>query len=202
VVGIDLPESRHRDVQGPGKVAWGVNRVEVHCWPGIACRSSMAAAEPCVSVVGPSVKPSRRTPASRTLTRSVSSPTARPPRSSPSSSSRPACSSWRLHGTAVLRAGEGRRSRERPNRIVRMGIDPGLVQCGPSIVSLKAQICCKVPLSLNLIATIEMSSDGCGPVLVRGARIIIWIVEIRSRGLDERIPLRRGHFSKRDPKES
>jgi hypothetical protein len=44
VVGIDLPEGRHRDVQGPGKVAWGVNRVEVHCWPGIACRSSMAAA--------------------------------------------------------------------------------------------------------------------------------------------------------------
>jgi hypothetical protein len=76
-----------------------------------------------------------------------------------------------------------------------MGIDPGLVQCGPSIVSLKAQICCKVPLSLNLIATIEMSSDGCGPVLVRRARIIIWIVEIRSRGLDERIPLRRAYYA-------
>ena len=52
MVGIDLPEGRHRDVQGPGKVAWGVNRVEVHCWPGIAYRSSMAAAEPCVIVVG------------------------------------------------------------------------------------------------------------------------------------------------------
>ena len=63
-------------------------------------------------------------------------------------------------GAVVLRALEGRRSRERPIRIVRMGIDPGLVQGGPSIVSLKAQICCKVPLSLNLIATIEMSSDG------------------------------------------
>jgi hypothetical protein len=114
------------------------------------------------SMVGPAVKSSRPTPASRTPARTVLSPTAQPPRSGPSFSSCLACSSWRLPGAAVLRAWERRPPRKRSIRIVRMGMDPRLIQCEPSIVSLKAQICYKVPLSLNWIETVEMSSDGCG----------------------------------------
>jgi hypothetical protein len=64
------------------------------------------------------------------------------PRRAPSSAAvlTPACSSWRLHGAAILRAWGRRQSHERPIRIVQMGIDPGLTQGEPSIVSLRARI--------------------------------------------------------------